>query len=108
MTTTKMRLLKIIKEELDAATATVNVAGHDRLYGKNIDDITTDLGKIAVLAQSQEFKDELKAIRSTPAATETPGTISQMLTVTANLRARLRANEEKFQHNEKIKTTQKG
>ena len=106
MTTTKMRLLKIIEEELDAAT--VNVAGHERLYGNNIGIIEGELRDIVELAQSQELRDDLNAIRSTPAATETPDSIRRMLTITANLRARLRGIEEKFQHNKRSKATQKG
>jgi hypothetical protein len=98
-TTTKLKLIKVIQEEVDAATVTV--AGHQRGYENNIDRAKEDLGSIARMAN--ETIAALDTIRKTPESTDLPLPILMMLTKTANLRARLRGIEEKFQENEKKK-----
>lgn len=95
----KLRLIKVIQEEIDAATVTVS--GHERLYDKNIDFAKEDLSSIVRLAD--EASAALDSIRETPESADLPLPVLMMLTKTANLRARLRGIEEKFQQNEKRK-----
>ena len=98
-TKAKLRLIKVIQEEIDVATVTV--AGHERLYDKNIDFALRDLDKIK--GSAEEVKEALESIRSKPESTDLPSSISAALTRLANLRARLRGIEEKFQENERKK-----